>query len=90
MTKSEFITFLIEKEQERGLNLSHWRKTYDNSDNFWHLYRPFLDWVEDEMCLYHENCVQITYEQSLYGNDSKKYETTYEDFVKNYDKTTSN
>ena len=87
MTKSEFISFLTEKQEERGINLPHWRKTYDNHDDWWHLYKPFVDWAEDEMLLRFEGCVIVTTNISLYGNDRIKTEYTYEDFIKNYDKS---
>jgi hypothetical protein len=87
MTKSEFITFLKEKQEERGIELSHWRQTSSNNDDWWHLYKPFVDWLEDDMCLFLKDVVRIRYNKTLYGNTTKQYDTTYEDFVKNYDKT---
>lgn len=88
MTKSEFIKFLIEKEEVRGLMMPCWVRTYTNSDDHWKLNKPAVDWLEDDMNLSTEGLVKITYNKSLYDNDSAKvFETTYEDFCKNYDKT---
>jgi hypothetical protein len=87
MTKQEFILFLKDKAQEREY-LNHWKQMASNSDDFWMLYKPFVDWVEDDMDLREEGVVIITYNKSLYENErAKEFRTTYEDFVKNYDKT---
>jgi|JFJP01.1.fsa_nt_gi hypothetical protein len=85
MNKSDFILFLIKMSSE---NINCWRKTYENSDDYWHLYKPFVDWLEDDMDLTKDGVVKITYNKSLYDNESAKiFETTYDDFVKNYNKT---
>jgi hypothetical protein len=87
MTKQEFITFLKDTAKEKE-HIIHWKRIYDNSDDFWKLYKPFMDWLEDDMDLSKEDVVIISYNKSLYDNDSaKEFRTTYEDFVKNYDKT---
>jgi len=88
MNKREFILFLTKKAEERNsLCLKHWAKTYSNSNDYWHLNIPCVDWLEDDMDLTEENIEKITYNKSLCGDDeSKTIETTYEDFIKNYDK----
>jgi hypothetical protein len=86
MNKEEFIAFLKEKENELEFQ-THWAKVAINSDDYWHLYKPAVDWLEDYMDLTKDNIVQITYNQSLYNDTSKIFETTYDDFVENYHKT---
>ena len=89
MTKEEFISFLKEKAEHHGIGCTHWKQTYENTEDFWHLYKPFVDWVEDTMNLTEDGVVLITYNQSLYENISKEFRTTYEDFIQNYNKTIS-
>lgn len=89
MEKHEFIEFLINKSKERDLISSHWVQTYTNSTKYWTLFKPFVDWLADDLELTEDGQVKITYDKSLYGNTSKIFQTSYEDFVKNYDKTVS-
>lgn len=87
MTKQEFISFLKDKAKEREY-ITHWKQMASNSDDFWELFKPCVDWLEDDMDLREEGVVLITYNKSLYDNESaKEFRTTYEDFVENYDKT---
>lgn len=68
--------------------LGCWCKVATNSDDFWSLYKPGVDWLEDDMNLSVDGVVKITFNKSLCGKDTSKiFETTYEDFVANYDKT---
>lgn len=85
MNKEEFIVFLKEKAKENEF-LPHWVKTHSNSDDYWRLYKPFMDWLEDDMDLTKEDVVKITFNKSLYDNTSEVFETTYDDFIKNYEK----
>ena len=86
MTKQEFISFLKDKAKEREYQ-SHWHNPYGNSDDFWELYKPAVDWFEDDMDLREEGVVIITYNKSLYDNNpSKEFRTTYDNFVKEYDR----
>jgi hypothetical protein len=85
MNKAEFVEFLNEMTT---VNLNYWRKISTDSDDHWQLYKPFVDWFEDDMDLSVEGIVRITYNKSLYENESAKiFETTYDDFAKNYGDT---
>jgi len=89
MNKQKFVDFLNKKAEERQY-MTHWKKVYSNSDDFYQLHKPAVDWLEDSMDLRVEGVVKISYNQSLYDNESTKiFETTYDDFVTNYDKTIS-
>lgn len=83
MTKSEFIEFLEKKAIERE-HISHWQRASSNSDDFWNLYRPFVDWMEDEMDLRVDDVVKISWDRSFYYDSEKVFETTYEGFAQNY------
>ena len=84
MIKSEFIDFLENQEKS---TMTCWCKIYTNSDDYWKLYKPAVDCVEDDMDLTTEGIVKITYNKQLYTNTFETFETTYDDFVKNYSKT---
>ena len=86
MTKQDFISFLKEKVEEAGLFNSHWKQSYNNSEDYWKLYHPTLDWMEDRMDLTEDDIVTITYFESIY-DDPKSIEMTYEEFVTNYSKS---
>jgi len=89
MTKQELIDFLKEEESKRS-GITHWSRVYTNSDDYWNLTKPGVDWLEDDMDISKEGVVKITYNKSLYGqDDSKVFESTYDDFKANYNKTTS-
>jgi len=87
MNKEEFIEFLKTKQEEAsGLNPS-WCKIATNSDDYWKLNKPAVDWLEDDMDLSEDGIVKITYAKSLYGGKPKTFETSYDDFKDNYEKT---
>jgi hypothetical protein len=87
MNKSEFITFMKHEELKRPY-MPHWGKVASNSDDYWKLIRPAVDWLEDDMDLTTDYVVKITYNKSLYSNESAKVaELSYEEFVENYDRT---
>ena len=87
MNKSEFIIFLKQEESKRRF-MPHWGKVATNSDDYWKLIRPAVDWLEDDMDLTVENVVKITYDKSLYSHEEPKVaELSYEEFADNYVKT---
>ena len=88
MNKEEFTDFLKRKAEERS-GSTHWAKTATNTDDYWHLYKPGVDWLEDDMDLKEDGVVKIMYDKTLgIGDDtSQEFKTTYDDFVSNYDKT---
>jgi hypothetical protein len=86
MTKAEFISFLKIKAEEAGLFVSHWKQTYVNSEEYWKLYRPCVDWMEDKMDLTIDGVVTITFNESFY-DDPKSIDMTYEEFAENYSKS---
>lgn len=88
MTKAEFISFLKEKVEEAGLFNSHWKPIYGNSEEYWELYHPTLDWMEDRMDLTEDGIVTITYFESIY-DDPKSIEMTYEEFIADHSKSVS-
>lgn len=83
MNKIEFIEFLTKQASIRE-HLPHWRKTALNTDDYWDLYRPAVDWLPDDMDLTNEDIVKITYNKGLYSNTSDEFITTYDDFATNY------
>ena len=84
MNKNEFIEFLKQKAEERPYG-THWSKVATNSDDFWKLYKPGVDWVEDTMDLKVEGVVEINYNISLYDGSCKVFKTSYDDFKENYE-----
>ena len=84
MNKQEFINFLKENEQERQLR-PRWQKSYSNSDDYWGLCLPAVDWFPDAMDLTIENVVKVNYNIDQYKDTSDEFETTYEEFAMNYD-----
>jgi len=85
MSKQEFIDFLTQKANERK-HQTHWAKIYTNSDDHWELYVPCVDWFADSIDLTVEGFVKVEYDKSMFDN-TKIFQTTYEDFMTNYDKT---
>ena len=87
MTKQEFISFLRAQAKARE-HLNHWKQMASNSDDYWELYKPAVDGLEDDMDLREEGVVIVTYNKSLYDNNSaKEFRTTYDDFAKHYNDT---
>lgn len=86
MTKIEFINFLKEKAQ--NTLISHWKQSFEDIDEHWRLYRPSVDWMEDQMDLSTDGVVRITFSESFY-DDPKSIDMTYEEFVENYSKSVS-
>lgn len=85
MTKEEFIVFLKTKAEEAGEYNTHWKKT---GEEYWTLFHPTLDWMEDEMDLTEDGVVKITYFESVY-DDPKSIKMTYKDFVADHSKSIS-
>ena len=81
MNKQEFIDFLKEKSKEK--DLTHWRKVYQNSDDYWELFIPCVDWMPDFISLDKEGVVKMECDRSLFDN-SKVISLTYEEFKKIY------
>lgn len=88
MTKQEFITFLKVKVEEAGLFGSRWKQSYTNSEEYWTLCHPTLDWMEDKMDLTEDGVVTITYFESIY-DDPKSIDMTYEEFIADHSKSVS-
>lgn len=78
MTTLEFIEWLddLQTEREKGF-LPYFSRTYQNCDDFWTLYRPFVDCINDSLVLT-EDCVIYSYNHP----DSKEKKYTYEEFVR--------
>jgi len=79
MNKQEFIEFLNAKAEERS-NLSHWRKEFSNSDDFWNLFLPGVDWLPDSIDLREDGVVEIVF------CDGSEANITYDEFSENYNK----
>lgn len=86
MNKQEFISFLVDKNIERK-GLTSWVQTFDNSYDYWTLYKPAVDWLADDMDLIKDDIVKITYDKQLYDNTVRVLEMTYEEFIENYNET---
>lgn len=87
MTKQEFIDFLKFEESEREFTV-HWKRTYSNSDDYWTLYVPARDWLEDTLDLTTESVVKIECNKNLATDSCDTIELRYDEFVNNYNKTT--
>lgn len=85
MTKIEFIGFLKSKEIELQ-HVSHWKQSFEGTDEHWTLYRPSVDWLEDRMDLSKEGIVKIIYSEAFY-DDPKYLEMSYEEFIEDYSKS---
>lgn len=86
MTKQDFITFLKLKAEEAGLFASYWKKSFTNSEDYWTLCHPTLDWMEDQMDLSEDGVVEIKYFESIY-DDPKMIRMTYMDFIADHSKS---
>lgn len=87
MIKEEFIEFLKTESEKRGFG-NKWAQLLTSSDDFWRKFIPGVDRLEDDMDLSQDGKVIIKYNKSLYSKDKEKiFETTYEDFVQNYQRS---
>lgn len=80
MTRKEFIIKLKIKALED--QKSYWKQSYDDSEDFWVLYRPNIDWKEDMMTVHDLNVI-IVYSESFY-DEPKEIKLSFEEFIENY------
>lgn len=83
MTRQELIDFLSKKEKDSGGLVQCWKRTFANSDDYWYLFKPAVDWFEDDIELT-ENKVILTYDKDLL--DDKRCnvdEYSFEEFAGN-------
>ena len=85
MTRVDFIIKLKEKSFDN--KNTHWKQSFSDSEDFWTLYRPSLNWMEDDMTV-HDLNVTIVYSERFY-DDPKQINMSFDDFINNYSNSVS-